>query len=204
MVDAPAPASPLAGMAHPSRANGPAGVTMAERAFTGMLVLRGNALDPAFIAAAHGALGFDLPLIANTATSAGSNSALWLGPDEWLVVTAPDDAMVRAVGLKVALVGLHAAVTDISDSRIVIRLSGPRARDVLAKGCPLDLHPRVFGPGWVAQSLIGRAGVIIHQIDEVPSYDVYVLASFAAYLWNWLTDAGLDYGIVTGRQAVDR
>lgn len=198
MADTPTPTSPLAGMVRTPRVNGPVGVTIAERAFTGMLVLRGNALDPAFAAAVHGALGFDLPLIANTATSAGSNGALWLGPDEWLVVTAPDDTMARAVGLKVALVGLHAAVTDIGDSRTIIRLSGPKARDVLAKGCPLDLHPRVFGPGRVAQSLIGRAGVIIHQIDEVPSYDVYVLASFAAYLWNWLTDAGLDYGVVTG------
>lgn len=198
MVDAPTPTSPLAGQTHPPRTNGPAGVTLAERVFAGMLVLRGNAMDPAFIAAAHGALGFNLPLIANTATSAGSNGALWLGPDEWLVVTTPDDAMARAVGLKVALVGLHVAVTDISDSRTIIRLSGPKARDVLAKGCPLDLHPRTFGPGRAVQSLIARAGVVIHQLDDIPSYDIYVLASFAAYLWNWLTDAGLEYGIVSG------
>jgi sarcosine oxidase subunit gamma len=165
-----------------------------------MLVVRGNGADPAFVAAIRGALNFDLPQIPNTAAGAESTHALWLGPDEWLIATAPDDAMARAVGLKVALVGLHAAVTDIGDSRTVIRLSGPRAREILAKGCPLDLHPRAFGPGRVAQSLIARAGVVIHQADDAPSYDIYVLASFAAYLWNWLTDAGLEYGIGAGRQ----
>jgi sarcosine oxidase subunit gamma len=203
MVENPVPTSPLArfaapSLAAPSLANGPTGVVMAERPFTGKLVLRGDAADPAFLAAARNALGFDLPLAANTATGEGPSATLWLGPNEWLVTTAPSGEMSLAVGLKVALVGLHAALTDISDARTQIRLSGPNARDVLAKGCPIDLHPRVFGPGRVAQSVIARAGALIHQTDDVPTYDIYVLASFAAYLCNWLTDSAAEYGLVIG------
>lgn len=199
MVDSPVPASPLAGVAALPRANGPAGVTIVERVLAGMLIVRGDAADQAFAAAAHGALGFDLPRTPNTSIGTGGTQALWLGPDEWLVTTEADDPLALAVGLKVALVGLHAAVTDVSDSRAVIRLSGPKARDVLTKGCPLDFHPRAFGPGRVGQSLIARAGAIVHQADDGPTYDIYVAASFAAYLWNWLTDAGLEFGIAIGR-----
>ncbi|MBM3600408.1 MAG: sarcosine oxidase subunit gamma [Alphaproteobacteria bacterium] len=205
----PSALSPLAGRSPSSRADGAAGalppgvgqggVVMAERALVGKLVLRGDADDAGFRDAVRGALGFDLPLAANTASGAESTTALWLGPNEWLVATAPGAETAAAVSLKVALSGRHASVTDVSDSRTVIRLSGANARDVLAKGCPIDLHPRVFGPGRVAQSLVARAGVILHQVDESPTFDLYVVASFAGYLWDWLVDAAAEFGVAAGR-----
>jgi sarcosine oxidase subunit gamma len=86
-------------------------------------------------------------------------------------------------------------VVDVSDSRAVITLSGPRALDVLAKGCPLDLHPRVFSPGRCAQSLLAKAHVLLHRVDDAPTFEIYVHRSFADYLWTWLEDAAAEYGM---------
>ena len=102
--------------------------------------------------------------------------------------------------LREALAGVHAAITDVTDGRVAFRVAGPSARDVLAKGCPLDLHPRAFPPGRCAQSLLAKASVLIHLVDDDPergpSFDVYVARSFAQYLWTWLEDAGREYGVL--------
>jgi sarcosine oxidase subunit gamma len=103
-------------------------------------------------------------------------------------------------GLRAALADAHAAIMDVSDGRVAFRLAGPSARDVLAKGCPLDLHPRAFPPGSCAQSLLAKAAVLIHLLDDAPergpNFDVYVARSFAHYSWTWLEDAGREYGVL--------
>jgi len=170
-----------------------ASVSMAEAAHTAKLSLRGNPADRAFLAAVGKALDMVLPTDANTTTSGGGVTALWLGPNEWLLTAAPGLESDLAQRLREALQGVHAAVVDVTEASTVIRLSGPRARDVLAKGCPLDLHPRVFSEGRVAQSLVGPVDVILHQTAP-DAYDLYVRRSFAPYLWQWLEDAALEFG----------
>ena len=173
-----------------------AGVVLGECGLRGQTALRGDAGDPAFVDAARQAIGSAPPTEPNTvagpADLAVGPRALWLGPDEWLVVDGGGETLAA---LRAALDGRHAAVVDVSDSRAVIALSGPRAREVLAKGCALDLHPRVFAPGRCAQTLLAKAHVILHQIDDAPSYEIYVHRSFADYLWTWLEDAAAEYGI---------
>ena len=79
-------------------------------------------------------------------------------------------------------IGLFAAVADQSDSRLVLRLSGPRVRDVLAKGVPLDLHPKVFKPGDVATTLVAYIGVQIDMLDDAPTYQLTAPRSMAGTL----------------------
>lgn len=174
---------------------GEAGVVLSERPGRGQIDLRGEAEDTGFLGAVEQAIGFALPLEAGTTASGGEATALWLGPNEWLVVTPPDGQGAAAEALRAALKDLWAAVTDVSGSRAVIGLSGRHAREVLMKGCSLDLHPRVFGPGRCAQSALARALVLLHQTDKAPSYDLYVHRSFAEYLWLWLEDAAAEYGL---------
>ena len=90
--------------------------------------------------------------------------------------------------------GAHAAVIDLSESRAVIAVSGVRARDLLSKGCTLDLHPRAFPVGTCAQTVLARASVLVHLVDDTPTFEITILRSFADYLWTWLADAAREYG----------
>ena len=132
-------------------------------------------------------LGVPLPSQPNTVTSSGRRSVLWLGPDEWLVVD--DGPAVTEEEVRAAFAPEWGAAVDVSANRVLFELSGADARDVLARGCPLDLHPRVFGPGQCAQTLLARAAVILWQADEAPTYRVLVRASFADHMTRWLADA---------------
>ena len=80
------------------------------------------------------------------------------------------------------------SVVDVSAHRTVLELSGPEARDVLASGCSVDLHPRVFAVGDAAQAPLARVDVILTRSD-VDAYRIFVRASFARYLADWLKDA---------------
>jgi sarcosine oxidase subunit gamma len=73
-----------------------------------------------------------------------------------------------------------------------MELAGPRAREVLMKGCSIDLHPAVFGPGRCARTALARAQVILLPVDQ-ETYWIFVQSSFAAYLAEWLMDAMSEY-----------
>lgn len=167
-----------------------------ERAFCGHINLRGDPADPAFLAATKGVLGFELPLDANTVESGQGTTVFWLGPNEWLIVTPGEREASTARDLRKALDGLFSAVTEVSGGQTIIALRGKRVRDLLAKGCSLDLHPREFGPGQCAQSHLAKAPILLHQIDAVPTFELIARRSFADYLWLWLEDASEEYGLV--------
>jgi sarcosine oxidase subunit gamma len=171
------------------------GVVLTEKPFLGHINLRGDPAAPDFSAVARSVIGFDLPLAANTVTASREFTVFWLGPDEWLMLTPGGGEVAVARDLSAALHGQFAAVTDVSGGQMVIALGGEYARDVLAKGCSLDLHPRVFGPGRCAQTHLARAGVLIHQRDDAPTFGLIVRRSFADYLWRWLEDAAAEYGL---------
>ncbi len=173
---------------------GDAGVVLCERRFVAKINLRGKPLKK-FLDAARKALGLTLPKKPNTTAAGKDLTALMLGPDEWLVVGAPGREGEIAAGLRSALAGQHAAITDVTEGRTVIGLSGRNARDLLMKGCPLDVHRREFKPGDCAQSVLAKAIIILHQTSDAPAYDIYVERSFADYLWTWLEDAAEEYGL---------
>ena len=175
-----------------------AAVTISERPFLGHLNLRGNPEDEGFMGAAASVLGFDLPTKPNTSSARGDLLALWLGPDEWHIVTPPVAQTTLLDSLEAAFNGMHVAVTDVTGGQSVITVSGPSARDVLAKGCPLDLHPTVFKPGDCAQTLLAKANVVIRCVEDSPSFELIVRRSFAEYAAGWLVDAGVGYGVGVG------
>ena len=189
--------SPLAGRgletAHASAVEA-ATVIFCERGLLGHINLRGDPASPAFLGAVERTLGCALPLDANRFVDADDVRACWLGPNEWLVMCDGANEAARAGELRRVLYGQFAAVTEIGSGQTIIGVSGVRARDVIAKGCPLDLHPRVFGPGRVAQTYIARSGVTLLQTSAAPSFDLIVRRSFADYLWSWITDAAAEYG----------
>jgi len=180
-----------------------AGVTLAERTLPVAVNIRGDANDVAFVEALRGALGLEPPTAPNTVTTGDDLALLWLGPDEWLAVqhqASPGAEARLAAKLRGALEGRHAAVTEVGESLCCISVAGPRARDLLAKGCPLDLHPRAFGgTGHCAQSHLAKAAITLHQVGDAPAFDLYTRRSFADYLWRWLADAAGEYGLAVAK-----
>jgi sarcosine oxidase subunit gamma len=178
-----------------SRQSDGAGITLGESAHRAIINIRGDAHDGAFTSAVKSATGVELPIAANTVAAAGDVRILWLGPNEWWVVGTDARRAGLLDGLRQAFAGQHTNVTDVSESRTVITMTGPASRDVLARGISLDLHPRAFGPGQCAQTSLSRALVLLHQTDNAPSYEIYVLKSFADYLWRWIGLVAEDFGM---------
>ena len=131
--------------------------------------------------------GPDLPTEPNTVAGDASRAALWLGPDEWLVVGPAGSEQALADGFRAA----GASVVDVSANRTTLEMRGPRVRELLEFGCPIDLDPSVLGPGRCAQTLLARANVLIWFVadDPEPVYRLLVRPSFAAYVAAWLADA---------------
>jgi sarcosine oxidase subunit gamma len=78
-----------------------------------------------------------------------------------------------------AAVGDLGAVVDQSHGRCGLRLSGTRAGQVMAKNTAIDLHPRAFGPGRCAMTSVAHMNATIVQVDDVPTYDLFVIRSLA-------------------------
>ena len=192
MVEAYRRRGPLAALAlsgHPRGAGSTATVRLTECAPRGQIALRGDAGSRALRGAAEKALGVALPVAPNTVSTGERATVLWLGPDEWLaVVPAGDEAGVLSA-LQAPLQKAHALASDVSHSRGIIGLAGTGAPDLLARGCSLDLHPSVFGPGRCAQSSLARCHMLLHQVDAAPAFEIYVHRSFMEYAWTWLRDA---------------
>ena len=186
----PVRTSPLAGVSADA-VPGPEPVAIHPLPFRGKLVLRGGA---AIHAEAARVLGGPLPALMASAESEHAD-VLGLGPDEWLILTEPDNVGALATELSAALGTVHHAVVVVSDRMIGIGVAGRRARDVLAAGCPLDLHPAVFAPGAATRTLLGKAAVVLRRPDPAERYELWVNGSFAPYLWLFLRNAALEFGV---------
>ena len=188
------PVSALAGLAVPGRYGRPGGepgVIIAERVGLGLATVATRKGAP-FRAAVKASYGVDLPDA--SAIAHGPNvSFVGYGPGQWLAVseTLVNEALARDLAQR--LKGL-ASISDQSGGRTVLRLSGPRARDVLAKGLPIDLHPRSFAPGSAATSTISLMGVQLWQMDDAPTYDIALFRSVSASFWRWLTASAAEFG----------
>jgi sarcosine oxidase subunit gamma len=171
---------------------------MAERPFLGKFILRA---DPALVLdLVHGAIGLKLPLAALSSATAGDTSVLWLGPDEWMVLTAPDEADRRLAAARAALAQVHHQLVDVSDYYTIIEAAGPKAREALAKLTTLDLHPRAFKAGMVAGSMFAHANALLWQTTDDaagagPAFRLIIRWSMADYLWCQLAEAGREWGM---------
>lgn len=151
--------------------------------------VRADAADIGLMERLRSTLGVPLPVEPNTSAGQGARWALWLGPDEWLVVSPQAELGAIEGVLQSALGDAVGSVVDLSANRTIIELRGPQTLDLLACGCALDLHPRHFQDRRCAQTLLARAQVILQRVDSAPTFYIYVRASFSWYLADWLLDA---------------
>jgi sarcosine oxidase, subunit gamma len=163
-------------------------VTLTEQAGLELVNLRGRMQSTRFVTAARDAFGIELPAAPNTVAAGATYTALWLGLDEWLLRSNDPRPVTAERTLRRLLVGEFAAVVDVSSGYTVLELEGMRGREVLQKGCPLDLHPRVFGVSQCAQSHYFKAGIILRPTAS-DAYELIVRRSFADYTARMLRDA---------------
>ena len=144
--------------------------------------------------ALEAALGLALPRAPKTSATAGLRSALWLGPDEWLVIEEPADgadALANPILDDLAgLDALHSAV-DVSHRNTAVLVAGERVEDALSHGCPQDLSPDAFPVGTCSRTVLGKAEVVIWRGRE-DAFRVECWRSFAPYVMDFLSEAARD------------
>ena len=122
----------------------------------------------------------------------------WMAPDELLLRIPPDHAASTLEALEAALSGMHCLVVDLSDSRAFFRIAGPFAREVLAKGAPVDLHPEAFPQGMFRRTHIAGVAVAFSLVAEGPdTFELFCARSHARYMRDWLGNAARP-GTMTG------
>lgn len=126
-----------------------------------------------------------------TALEEGAMALLWTGPGQWFAVSETLDSEGLLSALEERLSSTDATITDLSHARTVVRVSGTAWRDLLAKGCPIDMD--AMKPGACVASLLGHFSVVIHCIAD-DTADVYVFRSFGASLWEWLRGGAEEFG----------
>jgi sarcosine oxidase subunit gamma len=188
--------SALAGLAVAGsygKSPGEPGVVISERIGLGLATVaarkgKADALKEAVASA------YDVQLPSDSRVAQGPQvSFVGYGPGQWFAVseTLANEALARDLSEK--LPGL-ASISDQSGGRTVLRIGGPKARDVLAKGLPIDLDPRAFPLASAVTSAISHMGVQLWQSGDTRSYDIAVFRSVSESFWRWLTASAAEYG----------
>lgn len=164
-----------------------------EIPFLGFLNLRGKSDNSGFAAGVLKVLGCEAPTKANTVSEAGDYRICWLGPDEWMVITPTGQAGKLQAELQAALEGVFSSVVDNSSGLTLLRINGENAAELLARDCPLDLHPRAFKPGQCAQTRLAKAGMTIAALSDGSGFDIIIRRSFADYIALWLQDGLVEF-----------
>jgi sarcosine oxidase, subunit gamma len=164
-------------------------ISIREITGRGMIDLRGHTSDRKFMTAVKGVLGFDLPKQPRTTTTWGDMRALWLSPDQWLILCSGDKAQALSEQLTKALEGVHSLAVNVSDMRAIIRIEGEHARTTLMKGTSIDLTHGDYTPSTVRRMRFAEIAALLHIVEN-NVIDIYVFRSYADYTWEWLLKAG--------------
>jgi len=156
--------------------------------------LRGNLENKEFVSKVGKILEMILPNEACSTSSKEKITSLWLGPNEWLLVSnneIPKETntyeLEQILFDNISKTNLG-AITNVTDHFTIFKLSGSNIFEVLSKGCPFDFNSNDFGDNKVVQTILNHVDVTIHRRNE-NDVDLYVRRSFAGYLWDWLKDS---------------
>lgn len=154
---------------------------------SGMITLRGDLGGKAMARAVKAATGLGLPG-QRAILSEGARAVAWMSPDELLILCPHAGAAALAAQMAAALAGEHALAVDVSDARARFRISGAGAREVLAKGAPVDLSPGVFGQGEIRRTRLGQVAAAF-WMSGPEAFDLVCFRSVGDYVEAWLKAA---------------
>lgn len=169
-------------------------VLLKEQAFLGHLILRGGAI--VLDEAVRKVLGISLPAqpLGLVLDASGERSVQWLSPDEWLVIVPGGEEFELEQQLRDALGDAHYAIVDVSGGQTLIELEGDKARELLMKSTPYDVHPDAFPVGKGVTTVFAKANLILRRPSE-HRWELVLRRSFADYCYRWILDAGAEYAI---------
>jgi len=168
--------------------------SMKEKTPITKINLRGNLENKEFTSKIGKILGMILPKEACSTSTKEKITLLWLGPNEWLLVSnneIPKETNINELEQvlfdNISKTNLG-AITNVTDHFTIFKLSGSNIFEVLSKSCPFDFSSDDFGDNKAVQTILNHVDVTIHQRSE-NDVDLYVRRSFADYLWHWLKDS---------------
>lgn len=142
------------------------------------------------VASVSKALGVDLPQQPKKSATKGTRSALWLGPDEWLVIDTGDKSPYADL---IGVEALHSSV-DVSHRNLGLMITGSGAQAVINAGCPQNLSLKAFPVGACTRTVYGKAEVVIWRLAD-DQFRMECWRSFAPFVFDLLTEASLDAGV---------
>jgi sarcosine oxidase subunit gamma len=151
-----------------------------------------NGQDMALSAAIKAHFKIDLPKASQTTIMNGI-TFISIAPSQWLAFAESSKAKDFISTLESAT-GTIAAVVDQSDARAIIEISGPKARETLAKGISVDLHQKAFAVGDSASTLAVQLWITLWQTELAPTYRIAVFRAFGSSLLEWLVNSGAEFG----------
>jgi sarcosine oxidase, subunit gamma len=151
----------------------------------------------AAVATIGAAFGVALPREACRAVEAGERAALWLGPDEWLLLATDGEAEALIAALTAALGGATASLVDISDRQVALEVAGDGAVEAINGFNALDLDEAAFPVGMCTRTLFGKAEIVLWR-KAADIFHIEVWRSFAPYLSGCLDEAIRERGAVAG------
>lgn len=159
-------------------------IEVAERGPVGMVTLKGDLA--AMAEAVKDATGLAMPEVWQASVE-GETAVVWMAPDEVLIVTGYGEAGDLVTQLSEALSGQHHMAVNVSDARVVLRLTGDRVAEVLNKGAPVDLSEGAFPAGSARRTHLGPLAVAFWRRDA-ETWDIVAFRSFGQYLFDWLAE----------------
>lgn len=174
----------------PNPNGGKPGLVISEIAHQGKLNIRCN---KAFHKKLSKLVGLPTDVANNKFAATSSRYAIWLSPDEILLLTEAGAETSLAKQITDDAGRAHIAVNDITDALTSLHLTGPAVRDVLAKGCAIDLHKDHFIKADCAQTNLSHAGVTILALGDEEMI-LLCRTSFTDYTIAYLCDAALEFG----------
>ena len=152
-------------------------------------ILRGN---PRAIHAAGMALGIDVAQAPCRASRGATRSALWLGPDEYLLLAPAVETPTLAGAIELALQGEPHSLVDVSHRQTALELSGARAADILNSGCPLDLGSGAFAVDMCTRTVFAKAEIVLWRTAP-DVFRLEVWRSFTDYVARFICEVVSEY-----------
>jgi sarcosine oxidase, subunit gamma len=170
------------------------GTTQVEEAgLQGMITLKGD-LGSAKMKAALKSVGPGLPAQRGIVEKNG-RAVAWMARDEVLILCPHAEADGVVTKLNTALAGQHFLAVNVSDARAMFRVTGPGAREALAKIAPVDLHPESFKPGEMRRTRLAQVAGAIWLSDD-DQISVIAFRSVARYVFDILALSARDDAVV--------